>query len=329
MTLADYRTWAATPLDGRPELSVVIPTYNEEWRILPTIGAIATHVSSMGMPWELIIADDGSTDSTLQLVSDLGLVNLKALKAEANGGKGSAVRRGIKAARGSYILFADADQSTPIEQLDTLLAPVRTGEVDITIGSRAAVGADVQSKSMLRKVLSAGLNQLVRTVFPIDIQDTQCGFKLFSQHAASTLFDRTLIDGFSFDLEVLYLAHKCGFEVREIPVEWLDAPGSTVDPGRVALGFLRDLALIRRNDLAGKYGKLSAELASPKPKSRFLRGGAEPKPLPTPETATDALAAANPANTGDQSATGKPSTHQSGTHQSDTEQTADDLTINL
>ena len=255
MTLADYRAWAATPSTGRPEVSVVIPTYNEEWRILPTIGAIATHVSSMGFEWELIIADDGSTDSTIELVQDLKLANLQLLIAEKNGGKGSAVRRGIQAATGNYILFADADQSTPIEQLDQLLEPVKAGTAELAIGSRAAAGAAVQNKSLSRKILSGGLKSLVRTLYPIDVEDTQCGFKLFSAEAAKTLFDLQLIDGFSFDLEILYLAHRCGYPVVEIPVDWIDAPGSTVDAGKVALDFLRDLALIRTNDLLGRYGR--------------------------------------------------------------------------
>ncbi len=258
MTIADYRRWAAEPNRCAPDLSVVIPTYNEEWRLLPTIGAIATHVSSMGLTWELIIADDGSTDATVELVRALDLVNLRLLVAERNGGKGSAVRRGVRAARGRLVLFADADQSTPIEQLDRLIDPIASGRADVAVGSRAAGASEVRSKRLLRRVLSRGLQLAVRAAFPLDIEDTQCGFKLFSADAAAELFGRQLIDGFSFDLEVLYLAHRRGFDVAEVAVEWIDAPGSTVDPGRVAIGFLRDLALIRWNDVRGRYGPLDA-----------------------------------------------------------------------
>lgn len=253
MTLADYRRWASSPNRGRPDLSIVIPTYNEEWRILPTIGAIATHVSSMGLTWELIVADDGSSDTTVELVRALELVNLRLLVADRNGGKGSAVRRGVRAAAGRYVLFADADQSTPIQQLGLLLDEIESGRADIAIGSRAAGGARVQAKGLLRRVMSRGLRALVHAVYPIEVEDTQCGFKLFSAESARAVFDLQVIDGFSFDLELLYLAHRCGFDVVEVPVEWIDAPGSTVDPGRVAVGFLRDLILIRWNDLRGRY----------------------------------------------------------------------------
>ena len=138
--LSAYRTWATTPLTERPKYSVVVPAYNEEWRILPTIGAIATQMCTLGQSWELIIADDGSTDTTVELVSELGLVNLNLLIAEQNGGKGSAVRRGMLRARGDIVLFADADQSTPIEQFRALEQLIDDG-FDVVVGSRAAEGA--------------------------------------------------------------------------------------------------------------------------------------------------------------------------------------------
>ena len=252
-TLDAYRVWAEVPLEVEPLYSVVIPAYNEEWRIVPTIGAIATHMSSLGEPWELIVADDGSTDTTAELVRDLELVNLRLLLAEQNGGKGSAVRRGVLQARGSVILFADADQSTPIEQFEALVAELENG-YDVVVGSRAADGADVANKSLSRKVFSGGLSLLVKGLFRLPVSDTQCGFKMFTADAAERLFRRQVIDEFSFDLEILYLARKFGFRTTEVPVTWIDAPGSKVDAGKVAVEFLRDLAIIRWNDLRGRYG---------------------------------------------------------------------------
>ena len=120
----------------------------------------------MGIPWELIVADDGSTDSTVELIQALDLVNLRLLIAESNGGKGSAVRRGFKAAQGDYVLFADADQSTPIEQLDLLLNEIHSGNADIAIGSRAAGGATVRSKGTVRKLASWGLSTLIQLLYP-------------------------------------------------------------------------------------------------------------------------------------------------------------------
>ncbi len=252
-----FRRWVTEPLQETPAVSVVIPAFNEEWRILPTIGAIATHMSARGEPWELIVADDGSKDTTVSLVSELRFTNLTLLVAEQNGGKGSAVRRGILAARGRRILFADADQSTPIEQYDRLATLLDDG-FDVVVGSRAATGAAVRGKSMLRRTLSAGLRIIVKQGFGIGVRDTQCGFKLFDAAAARHLFAIQRVDGFSFDLEVLYLAHKLGYRVAEVPVEWIDAPGSTVDAARASAQFLRDLVRIRLDDLRGRYRRSNA-----------------------------------------------------------------------
>lgn len=247
-----YRRWVTEEFHGTPDVSVVIPAYNEEWRILPTIGAIATHMSARSHSWELIIADDGSTDSTPDLVRGLRFANLRLLAAPANAGKGDAVRRGMLAARGRVILFADADQSTPIEQFDRLLAHLEDG-YDVVVGSRATKGSRVSGKSLVRRVLSRGLHEMVSRLYGIEVQDTQCGFKLFSAEAARHLFTQQQVDGFSFDLEILYLAHKLGYRTAEVPVEWIDAPGSTVDAARVSLQFLRDLLRIRLLDLRGAY----------------------------------------------------------------------------
>lgn len=251
-TLDSYRVWATTPLEEPPHYSVVIPAYNEAERILPTIGAIAAQVSLLSEPWELIVADDGSTDETVALVQDLGLPNLHVLIADRNRGKGSAVRRGVLAARGQIILFADADQSTPIEQFQALEAQLLNG-ADVVVGSRAAAGADVANKSLSRKIFSTGLSVIVRRVFRIPVADTQCGFKMFTADAARKLFRRQLIDEFSFDLEILYLARKFGMSTEEVPVSWIDAPGSKVDAAKVAIEFLRDLSIIRWNDISGRY----------------------------------------------------------------------------
>lgn len=251
-TLSSYRRWAQTPVEEPIAFSVVVPAYNEAERIVPTIGAIASHLSSLGQPWELIVADDGSTDNTVELLTDLSLVNMHVLVAEKNGGKGSAVRRGMFEARGAVVLFADADQSTPIEQFGDLLTRIEDG-ADVAIGSRSANGASVANKSVGRKVLSKGLNLLVQVGFGVPFSDTQCGFKMFTAEAADLLFRRQLVDEFSFDLEILYLAKKFDLRVDEVAVEWIDAPGSTVDAGKVAVEFLRDMAAIRLSDLRGAY----------------------------------------------------------------------------
>jgi dolichyl-phosphate beta-glucosyltransferase len=255
MSYADYMDWKTTPITGEPYLSIVIPAYNEEVRIVPTIGAIASYVSGLGFSWELIIADDGSKDQTVALVEELGLVNLRLLRASANGGKGSAVRRGMLAASGRYILFDDADNSTPIEELQRLLARLETEGYDIAVGSRAAEGAAETRRTLLRRLLSGGLRWMVRHIFRIGVKDTQCGFKLFTREASQRLYAAQTIAGFSFDLEILYLASKLGYQVAEVPVAWIDAPGSKVDTSKEVQRFLRDLLKIKWNDLRGVYAQ--------------------------------------------------------------------------
>ena len=223
MSYADYDKWKREPIEGEPFLSVIIPAYNEEIRIIPTIGAIAAHISGLGFPWELLLADDGSRDQTVQMVKELNLANVRVLETPQNGGKGSAVQRGMLAARGQYLLFADADNSTPIEELAKLLAKLTDEGYDVAVGSRAAEGAEETEKSFLRHLLSGGLRFLVRNVFRIGVRDTQCGFKMYTREAARRLHTAQTIKGFSFDLEILYLAEKLDYKVAEVPVRWIDA----------------------------------------------------------------------------------------------------------
>lgn len=255
MSYKNYEDWKTKPLTGDILLSVVIPAYNEEVRIIPTIGAIASYISDLGIPWELLLADDGSRDDTVTLVEELGFVNLRVLKAARNAGKGNAVHRGMLAARGSYVLFTDADNSTPIEEISKLLHQVQHEGYDIAVGSRAAAGAAEGHKSFLRHLLSGGLRWIVRLLFQIGVRDTQCGFKLYTREAAQRLHQAQTIMGFSFDLEILYLAAKWGYRVAEVPVAWIDAPGSKVDTAKEVKRFLRDLFRIKWNDLRGVYAK--------------------------------------------------------------------------
>jgi dolichyl-phosphate beta-glucosyltransferase len=249
----EYLRWKTTPLNQEPHLSVVIPAYNEEVRIIPTIGAIAAHVVTLGFAWELIVSDDGSKDNTVGVVEELGLANLRVIRAPQNEGKGSAVRRGMLAARGQYVLFDDADNSTPIEEVGKVLQKLTHEGYDVAVGSRAADGAEEASKGLLRRTMSSGLRWIVAAGFRIGVRDTQCGFKMFTHEAAQRLYSAQTIDGFSFDLEILYLADKFGYQIAEVPVAWVDAPGSKVDPAKEVRRFLRDLVKIKANDLRGVY----------------------------------------------------------------------------
>ncbi len=252
MTYATYRRWRDIPTTDAIDISVVIPAYNEKERIVPTIGAFAAHLSHRSVSWELIVSDDGSTDETRELVGMLDHANIRVLETEANTGKGAAVRRGMASARGRLVLFADADCSTPVVELDRLMGEIDRG-ADVAVGSRAAHGASVENRSWLRRALTAGLRSIVRCGLGVSVRDTQCGFKLFSAEAAGRLFRAQTVDGFSFDLEILYLARRLGMHVAEVPVRWYDAPGSKVDPGKEIIRFLTSIARVRLNALRGVY----------------------------------------------------------------------------
>lgn len=254
MSYNNYKTWKHTLKDSL-DLSIVIPAYNEAERILPTLGAMAVIVSGLGYSWEMIVSDDGSQDGTAELLEQLGWTNLRVIS-HKNTGKGGAVKRGVLAARGCRILFADADNSTPIEELPKLMTKLDEGYA-VAIGSRAAENAEVANKSGLRKLLSWGLNKLVVVLGGLNHKDTQCGFKLFTREAANDLFGQQRMLGFSFDLELLYLAKKFGYSVAEVPVGWFDAPGSKVDSLRDSIRFIRDILLIRQADRAGSYRRLA------------------------------------------------------------------------
>jgi dolichyl-phosphate beta-glucosyltransferase len=173
------------------------------------------------------------------------------LKARHNGGKGSAVQRGILAARGKYILFADADNAIPIEEISKLLEKLEKEGFDLAVGSRIVAGAGEGRKPP--KTLGGGLRWLVKNVFQIDVKDTLCGFKMYTAAAAHKLYSRQTIMGFSFDLEILYLAAKYGYKVAEVPVDWVANPVSKGNARKTAHRFLRDLLQIWMNNLKGVY----------------------------------------------------------------------------
>ncbi|MFV0523890.1 MAG: glycosyltransferase [Acidimicrobiales bacterium] len=226
-----------------PDLSIVIPAYNERERIVPTIASTVCYLQQMPWSWELIVSDDGSRDGTADLVEALAVDGVRVIRGPRNEGKGAAVRRGVAATTGWAVLVTDADMSTPIREVAPMMA--KLGDRSMVIGSRALGDADVVGKSALRNLLSSSLHLLVRGVLGLGVADSQCGFKLMTGEVAHELVADQQIDGFSFDLEWLYMAGRRGIEVIEHPVEWFDAPGSKVDPLRDSLRFLRDIVEVR------------------------------------------------------------------------------------
>lgn len=249
---ATYAAWRDQSEARTLDLSVVIPAYNETQRIVPTIGAFAAHLAGTDLAWELIVSDDGSTDATRELIALLEHANVRVVEAPANAGKGAAVRRGFQAAQGRMVLFSDADNATPAQELPKLIDRLEAG-ADVVIASRAADGADVNNRSLLRRTMTASLRWIVKLGLGVGVEDTQCGFKLFTAAAARRISAAQTIEGFAFDLEVLHLARRFGYTVAEVPVAWFDAPGSKVDPAKEAVRFITSIVRIRLNGLKGVY----------------------------------------------------------------------------
>jgi dolichyl-phosphate beta-glucosyltransferase len=213
-------------------ISIVIPAYNEAIRLKSSLEKLYSYLIHKDFIYEVVVIDDGSTDKTqdVALASVLhqnGKLNL--LKNERNTGKGFSVKKGILAAQGNYILVSDADFSTPIEEIEKLLVCINSG-FDIVIGSRSMPGADVQvHQPFYREFMGKVFNFLVHLFVLRGIKDTQCGFKLFKSDAAKVLASLLKINGFSFDVELLYLAKKRKFKIKEIPVIWINSPYSRVN----------------------------------------------------------------------------------------------------
>ena len=202
-------------------ISVVIPTYDEEKRIEGSIKTIEQYLQDSGFDYEIIVSDDGSTDKTLSAVRKIMVGNEKIkLVVNEHKGKGGAVRAGILQSSGNLVLFTDADLSTPIEELDKLKEALDEG-CDIAIASRDLPGSKIlKHQSWGRELLGKFLNRIVQLLYIPGIFDAQCGFKLFKGKVVRELFSQQKINGFLFDVEVLYLAGKRGFKVVEVPVTW-------------------------------------------------------------------------------------------------------------
>jgi dolichyl-phosphate beta-glucosyltransferase len=237
-----------------PKLSVVIPAYNEAARLPRTLERLNDYLGGRGTSYEIVVVDDGSSDGTAQAARAAGGPFLTLLGHERNRGKGHAVRRGMLAAGGERRLMTDADLSTPIEDLPRLEAALDRGD-DIAIGSRAVPGANVLvHQPFYREAMGRIFNHLVRLIALPGLYDTQCGFKLFSAAAAEAAFGQALLDGFSFDVEALFVARRRGLRIAEVPVTWRNDAASRVGFVHGGLAFL-DLVQIRRNGWGGRYDR--------------------------------------------------------------------------
>ena len=240
--------------DGNVFLSLIIPAYNEENRIAATLVTVEEYLAGLGKPCEVILVDDGSADGTLRAAHEgtRDGVETRAVSYKPNRGKGYAVRQGVLESRGEYVAFSDADLSAPIDQLSKLFDAI-DGGCDIAIGSRAARGAEIPiHQPLYRELGGKALNLVIRARAVRGIHDTQCGFKLFKGEAARAVFSKCFLNGWGFDVEVLYLARRMGYSIDEIPVKWSHAEGSKIHPFQAGIRVLEDLIRMRLHD----YGPL-------------------------------------------------------------------------
>lgn len=226
-------------------LSIIIPAYNETERIRQSLESACDYLNNKGYKYEIIVVDDGSSDDTVAIAKAFG-GNVSVLSQSSNMGKGAAVRRGMLTATGDIRIFTDADFSTPIYEIEKILPKIEAG-ADICIGSRALDPSMIKEhQPFYREFMGKTFNQFVQVLFFKGISDTQCGFKGFTRAAAEKIFLKAKINGFSFDVELLYLASKAGLRVEQVSVEWYNDARSKVNPVKDSLMMLIELFRIKR-----------------------------------------------------------------------------------
>jgi dolichyl-phosphate beta-glucosyltransferase len=236
-----------------PFLSIVIPAHNEERRLPRALEQIFTFLQAQSYTAEVLVVENGSSDRTFEIALELTrhYTNLQIFR-EEQPGKGKAICRGMLEARGEYRFMCDADLSMPIEELSKFI-PVNTEKIDIAIASREAIGAVRYNEPEYRHRGGRLINFAIRLLILPDFHDTQCGFKCFRGTVAEDIFPYQTISGWSFDIEILYIALKRGYQINEVPIHWYFDPETKLRAIKDAILMLRDIFLIHWNDLHGRY----------------------------------------------------------------------------
>ena len=241
-------------MKNNPTLSIIIPAFNEGKRIGPSLESVEAFLKKQSYEADVFVVNDCSLDETRAVVEEFikNKPNYMIINNLTNMGKGAAVQKGMMMAKGKFRLFADADMSTPIEEVEKFL--VLADKFDVVIGSRRVSGAKIDVRQpIFREAAGRFFSLIVRVLTLRGFLGTQCGFKLFSGDAADNVFSRLTIHRFGFDVEALFIAEKLGYKVLEAPVFWKDAPGSTVRLQSDSVDMFLDLFKIRKNDLLGAY----------------------------------------------------------------------------
>ena len=229
-----------------PEISIVIPAFNEALRLPTTLDRVQRYLATAGLTAEVIVVDDGSRDDTAEVVQRYvqRWPQLKLVAAERNAGKGAAVRLGMAAARGRYRVFSDADLSVPIDDMEKLLPPLHAG-AGVAIASRGLRDSQVElHQPWYRETMGKIFNRLVRIFVLGGVHDTQCGFKAFTAEVADRVFPVLQTRGFGFDVELLYRAQHAGYKIVEVPTRWINSPQSRVHPIRHSAAMFLELLAI-------------------------------------------------------------------------------------
>jgi dolichyl-phosphate beta-glucosyltransferase len=242
----------------KPDVSIVIPAYNESSRIIEPLTKVLAFIEREGRNAEVIVVDDGSTDTTTNSVEGLfaarPAISSNVVTYRENRGKGYATKTGLLAAEADIALFTDADLSTPIEEMDKLIDPIRSGEYDVTFGSRALDRTLIGTHQPWQREQGGKImNLIIRKLSRLPFSDTQCGFKAFNMNKFRPLLEVMTIDRFGFDVEFLFVAKQHGLRLAEIPVRWNDVAGSKVSVFRDTFRMVDELRQIRRNARRGAY----------------------------------------------------------------------------
>jgi len=242
----------------KPEVSIIIPAYNESDRISGPLASILNFISTAELNAELIVVDDGSSDDTAKVAENAFAaapdISTTVIRYEKNQGKGFAVRTGLLAAKADVALFTDADLSTPIEEMSKLVDPIQNGQFDLTFGSRALDRSLIGTHQPWRREQGGRVvNFIIKTMSGLQFSDTQCGFKAFNMITFRPLLDVMTIDRFGFDVEFLFVASYHKLRLNEIPVRWDDVAGSKVSAVRDTRRMISELNQIRRNAKTGAY----------------------------------------------------------------------------
>jgi dolichyl-phosphate beta-glucosyltransferase len=249
---------------GNFDLSIIIPSYNEEARLPETLRRIAEYLPTLGLRTEVLVVDDGSTDRTAAVAESFRgkFSGLRVLSNGWNRGKGYSVRHGMLESQGDLVLFTDADLSAPIEESNKLLSALNNG-YDVAIGSRAMDRSLISThQSIFREFAGIIFNKIVRIVLRLPFVDTQCGFKAFRRERTQIIFEQQRIEGFGFDPELLYLARHHGLRAIEIPVRWGHSSATTVNMMGDSLKMFVDIFTIRWNSMSGRYARTARRVAA-------------------------------------------------------------------